>query len=108
MEKWTDDEENVWYKEVVTSTFGLGKSGKTQELDEIWELVYAEIGQYDPPKFHWSSLAHRAKHRFMIIGAIITFRYARSNTLSVCIFHPTPLTECGSTSRTVQNLRAAA
>ena len=57
VEKWKDVEGNTWYKEIVTDTFGLGKSGKSQELDRIdksgrvWELVYNEMGQYDPDNF---------------------------------------------------------
>jgi hypothetical protein len=56
-EKWKDSEGNIWYKQIVTSTFGLGKSGKSLELDKIdksgntWELVYTEIGRFDPNSF---------------------------------------------------------
>jgi hypothetical protein len=56
-EKWVDAEGNVWYKEFVTSTFGLYKSDKSQELDRIdksgriWEFVFTEIGQYDAKNY---------------------------------------------------------
>jgi hypothetical protein len=57
VEKWKDAEGNLWYKEIITLTFGTGKGEMTQELDKIdrsgdvWEFCFNYISKYDPHNF---------------------------------------------------------
>ena len=57
IEKWKDSAGNTWYKASATSTYGLGKGMRSQELDRIdksgrvWEFVFTWVGKYDPKNF---------------------------------------------------------